>query len=56
MSISNAKRHTQKALELIERAEPNRSASTQTTLQEIRRELEAALMEISSTQDLASGH
>jgi hypothetical protein len=30
MSISNAKHHTQRALELIEKVEPNRSASSQT--------------------------
>jgi hypothetical protein len=56
MSISKAKLHTQRALELIEAIEPSRSASSQTALRQIRKELEAALKEISSTQDLASGH
>lgn len=56
MSISNAKHHMQRALELIEKVEPNRSASSQKTLRKIRQELEAALKEVASTLDLVSGH
>jgi hypothetical protein len=50
MSISNAKRHTQRALELIERIKPVRSIPTELTLQEIRFELEAALTEVLATR------